>query len=164
MPKLIKDGQIIDNEWQRIDSNVALEALPSTPVLVPMTFWHEHQTSLSNRVASIGLTLTSSDNLSELAGSISQFPVIEIYFPALTDGRGFSMARLLRERYGFAGELRAGGRFIRDQLCYLRRCGFSAFDFDDDTDLTASLNSLYDFTDGYQPSVDQPTPLFARRS
>jgi uncharacterized protein (DUF934 family) len=80
------------------------------------------------------------------------------------DGRGFSVARLLRERYGFTGELRASGGVIRDQLCYLQRCGFSSFDLDADINIEAAVESLNDFSEGYQISVDLPTPLFRRRA
>jgi len=71
----------------------------------------------------------------------------------------------LRERYGFTGELRAIGHFIRDQMCYLRRCGVNAFAFaNEETDLEAALKSLNDFTEYHQASVDQPLPLFRRRA
>jgi uncharacterized protein (DUF934 family) len=81
------------------------------------------------------------------------------------DGRSFSTARLLRERYGFTGELRAVGNFIRDQLCYLRRCGVNAFAFTrEDMNLEDALKSLGDFSEYYQASVDQPLPLFRRRA
>jgi len=81
------------------------------------------------------------------------------------DGRSFSTARILRERYGFKGELRAIGNFIRDQLCYLRRCGVNAFAFaNPDTNLEIAVKSLTDFSEYYQASVDQPLPLFRRRA
>ena len=95
---------------------------------------------------------------------IADFALIAINFPGFMDGRGFSVARLLRERYGFTGELRASGGVIRDQLCYLQRCGFSSFDLDADINIEAAVESLNDFSEGYQISVDLPTPLFRRRA
>ena len=86
-----------------------------------------------------------------------------VNFPVFTDGRGFSYARELRER-GLRGELRAGGHFIRDQLTYLQRCGFNAFQMADEAELEAALASLADFSEHYQASIDQPLPLFRRRA
>ncbi len=97
-----------------------------------------------------------------LFANLEQIELIVINFPAFTDGRGFSYARHLRER-GYRGELRAGGHFIRDQLTYLRRCGFDAFQMADEPDLEAVLESLSDFTEFYQAADDQPLPLFRRR-
>ena len=93
---------------------------------------------------------------------LEQIPLVAINFPVFTDGRGFSYARELRQR-GFKGELRACGHFIRDQLTYLRRCGFDAFQLANEHELEAALASLADFDEFYQGSVDQPLPLFRRR-
>jgi uncharacterized protein (DUF934 family) len=93
---------------------------------------------------------------------LDDLALVVINFPVFTDGRGFSYARELRER-GFKGELRASGNFIRDQLTYLRRCGFNAFSMADDAQLASALDSLSDFSESYQAAPDQPLPLFRRR-
>lgn len=164
MPKLIKDGAVSDNTWQRQTGEIAPADLPAGNLLVSLSYWQEHRSELASRAAEIGLTLENTEDVTNAAIDFNQFPVIEVFFPAFMDGRGFSQGRLLRERCGYTGELRAGGKIIRDQLCYLRRCGFNAFAFDDASiDLEKAVASLTDFTDGYQPSVDQPAPLFVRR-
>jgi len=89
--------------------------------------------------------------------------VVAVSFKKNVDGRGFSMARLLRERYGYQGEIRAIGEIIRDQLYLLQRCGFNAFEFGAEVDLAEARKSLADFSDAYQVAVDQPVPLFKRR-
>jgi len=89
-------------------------------------------------------------------------PLVAINFPVFTDGRGFSYGRELRER-GFTGELRASGHFIRDQMTYLARCGFDAFQLADESVLDEALASLQDFSEHYQAAIDQPLPLFRRR-
>ena len=94
---------------------------------------------------------------------IATVPVIAINFPKFVDGRGFSLARLLRERYGYQGEIRATGEIIRDQLYLLQRCGFNAFEFGEEVDLAEASKSLADFSDAYQVAADQPIPLFKRR-
>ncbi|WP_317928780.1 DUF934 domain-containing protein [Halioxenophilus sp. WMMB6] len=164
MPKLIKDGVITANQWQRLDRDAAPDQVAVGQYLIPLALWSEQPETWSGKLGSKGLTITSTDTLESVGDQVNQFSVIEVYFPAFMDGRGFSLGRLLRERYGFTGELRASGKIIRDQLCYLRRCGFNAFAFDDETiDLETAITSLNDFTDGYQASVDQPLPLFMRR-
>lgn len=80
------------------------------------------------------------------------------------DGRSFSTARLLRDAYGFKGELRAIGGIIRDQLFYLKRCGFDSFSLADDIDAEAAVASLSDFSESYQAAEDQKLPLFRRRA
>ena len=98
-----------------------------------------------------------------LFGHLEAIPLIAINFPTLMDGRGFSYARELRER-GYRGELRATGHFIRDQLTYLSRCGFDAFDPADESQLEDALPHLEDFSEAYQAAPDRPLPLFRRRA
>ncbi|MDH5220714.1 MAG: DUF934 domain-containing protein [Betaproteobacteria bacterium] len=88
---------------------------------------------------------------------------VEVHFPKFTDGRGYSIARLLRERFGYRGELRAVGDVPRDQLHYLARCGFDAFLLRDGEDAKGALAALAGFSEAYQSSVDRPLPLFRRR-
>jgi uncharacterized protein (DUF934 family) len=88
--------------------------------------------------------------------------MIAVDFPKFADGRGFSLAYLLRQRFGFRGELRAHGPLLRDQLYYLKRVGFNAFTLREGQDVRAALASLNDFSVRYQGSVDEPRPLFAR--
>src|SRR5690625_7888706 len=85
-------------------------------------------------------------------------------YTQFSDGLQFSSARLLRDRYGFKGEHRAVGHVIRDQMCYLRRCGVNAFDFgDQDINLEEAVESLDDFTEYFQASHDLPITLLRRR-
>lgn len=90
-------------------------------------------------------------------------PLIAVRFPSFTDGRGYSIARLLRERLGFRGELRAVGDIARDQLHYLARCGFDSFELREGEDVATAKAALAAFSDAYQAAVDQPVPLFRRR-
>lgn len=159
-PNIIKDSAIIDNEWQIAND---IEApLGEGNLLVSLEIWEAHKDALLARPA-IGLWLKNDQSLDDIANELENFAVIAIDFPSFMDGRGFSIARLLRDRYRYGGEVRATGDVIRDQLCYLRRSGFNAFDMDESIDLNASLASLSDFSDGYQTSADQATPLFRRR-
>jgi uncharacterized protein (DUF934 family) len=88
---------------------------------------------------------------------------VEVNFPKFTDGRGYSIARLLRERHGYRGELRAVGDVQRDQLSYLSRVGFDAFLLREGEEAAAALSALAGFSEAYQASADRPLPLFRRR-
>ena len=107
--------------------------------------------------------LGPADDPGALAGKLAHIESIAIDFPQFTDGRGFSTARLLRERHGYTGELRAVGEVFRDTLFYLSRCGFDAFLLKDEDEPQAALRGLADFSEGYQASVERPQPLFRRR-
>ena len=109
------------------------------------------------------LRLEPGDDPAAAAARLRGAARVEVNFPSFTDGRGYSIARLLRERYGYEGELRAVGDVQRDQLYYLSRCGFDAFLLREGEDAEEAIAALQDFSDAYQSSVAQPQPLFRRR-
>ena len=166
---LLIDGLIAPDQWQLITRDQAQElstaaAIPAGKVILPYTLWSSFQRELAPRQAEIGVWLDSHESAELIADSAATLPLIAIHFPAFMDGRGFSNARLLRERYGFTGELRAVGGFIRDQMTFLRRCGINAFVFEGEDSLEEIGNSLNDFTETYQAVIDQDLPIFRRRS
>ena len=167
MPKLVKDGVIVEDTWTLLskpEGDAANFAVPAGQVIVPLSVWLAQKSELKSRT-DIGVWLDSDETADLLGEDAQSLPLVAVNFPTFMDGRAFSTARLLRERFGFTGELRAVGNFIRDQLCYLRRCGVNAFAFSNpESDLQAALKSLDDFTEYYQASVDQPLPLFRRRA
>ena len=156
----LKDGSVVDNSWQLIAADA--DTLPAGDILVPVAYWQANQQQLADHSGNVGVWVDGHEEVEEFANSIAAVPVIAINFPKFVDGRGFSMARLLRERFGYIGEIRAIGQFIRDQLYMMQRCGFNAFQFDSEIDLAAASKSLADFSDSYQVAVDQPEPLFKR--
>ena len=160
MPKIINNGQVVDDNWQvwRDAENV-----PSTDkVIVPLTLWQQHREALS-ALGDIAVYLASDESPKALTDSdLSTVRFIAVDFPKFMDGRGFSYARELREQRKYQGEIRAIGDFIRDQLFYMKRCGFSSYALPNE-ELDAALASLSDFSESYQPSIDQPLPLFRRR-
>lgn len=167
MQKLIKDGQIVENTWTLIaktEGDAAAVEVPAGQVIIPVAVWHAQKDTLQNRT-DIGVWLDSDEGAELIGADANRFAVIGVNFPQFMDGRAFSTARLLRERYGFSGELRAVGNFMRDQLCYLRRCGVNAFAFADaEANLEEAVKSLSDLQEYYQAAVDQPLPLFRRRA
>jgi uncharacterized protein (DUF934 family) len=109
------------------------------------------------------LRLEPADDPALAAGRLAGLARVEVNFPSAADGRGYSIARLLRERHGYAGELRAVGDVQRDQLYYLARVGFDAFLLREGEDAEGALAALHDFSEAYQASAAQPQPLFRRR-
>ena len=167
--KLLVDGLVTPDQWQLITGDQAQELstaaiIPVGKVILPCTLWNRFQRDLAPRQAEIGVWLDCHESVELIADSAARLPLIAIYFPTFMDGRGFSTARLLRERYGFTGELRAVGSFIRDQLTFLRRCGVNAFVFEGGESLEEIGDSLNDFTETYQVATDQDLPIFRRRA
>jgi uncharacterized protein (DUF934 family) len=139
----------------------SLADLPeATPVIVPLTLWSIARAALIAR-GDAGVWLAPAEDPDALAADVKHVPVIAIDFPKFTDGRGYSTARLLRERYGYRGELRAIGDIQRDQLYYLRQVGFDAFVLRDGKDAGDALLAFGDFSDGYQITAVR-TPWFRR--
>jgi len=109
------------------------------------------------------IRLEPQDDPAAIAARLQNVSLVEINFPKFGDGRGFSIARLLRERYGYKGELRAVGQVARDHLHYMEQCGFDAFLLRDGEDVAEALAAFDDFSEHYQATVAQPVPLFKRR-
>jgi len=110
------------------------------------------------------VVLEPGDDPRLLAGRLPALKIVAVNFPKYGDGRGYSIGRLLRERYGYRGELRAIGAVARDHLQQLARCGFDAFQLREGEDPQEALRGLDDFSEAYQASAAQPAPLFRRRA
>ena len=107
--------------------------------------------------------LEPTDDPGAVAGELATASRVEVNFPKFGDGRGFSIGRLLRERYGYKGELRAVGEVVRDHLFYMESCGFDAFLLREGEDAEEALEGFEDFSESYSASVARPQPLFRRR-
>jgi uncharacterized protein (DUF934 family) len=162
MPQLIKNGALVADGWTMVREASSVAGLPAGPVIVPLALWLGATDVLRAR-DDTGVWLAPADDPALLASDAAALPLIAVDFPAFSDGRGYSSGRLLRERYGFRGELRAIGDIQRDQLYYLREVGFDAFALRDDKDAQDALRAFADFSDGYQVTR-QRTPLFRRRA
>ena len=156
-----ENALVLDDQWQLVADDAG--QLPSGDILVPLDVWQQNVDRLADHSGAVGVWVNGDEEIEAVADALISLPLIAINFPKFVDGRGFSVARLLRDRYGFKGELRAVGQIIRDQLFFLKRCGFNAFEFDSEIDLDEGAQSLADFSDAYQVAADQPEPLFKRR-
>lgn len=158
--RIIVDRQIVEDVWQLINDD---QIPASGPVIVPLQVWLAQRAQLLAR-GEVGVWIAPGEEVEDLAQDIATLPLIAVDFPAFTDGRGFSTARLLRERYGFKGQLRAIGDVFKDTMLYLHRCGFNAYAVRQDKDIVEAARGLDDFHEFYQGAADQPLPLFRRRS
>ncbi len=168
MSKIIKNDRIVDDAWQVLTlaegETAEAVALPDAPSLLPLAVWLARKDEILARAAPVGVWLESSEGPEALAGDLEQLALIGVNFPKFVDGRGYSSARLLRERYNYRGEIRAIGDVLQDQLFYMKRCGIDAYAVRADKDIEAALAGLRVFSETYQAAVDQPQPLFRRRA
>jgi len=164
MPQLIKNGALVDDVWSlRRELGSPAELGESTLEIVPLPFWLAHRDALFAR-GNVGVWLAPDADPEAIAADVGAVPLIAVDFPAFTDGRGYSIGRLLRDRYGFRGELRAIGDVLRDQLFALAECGFDAFAIRADRDAAAALAGLGDFASIYAGTSRTPQPWFRRRN
>jgi phosphoadenosine phosphosulfate reductase len=164
MPQLIKNGALVDDRYTLLREAKSLADVPAgSAVIVPLALWQAEREELRTR-GDVGVLLVPSDDPATLTGDIGSLNVIAIEFPQFTDGRGYSIARLLRERHGYTGELRAVGDILRDQLYLLAECGFDAFALRADRNAEDALAGLADFAGVYATTARSPQPWFRRRT
>ena len=160
MPQLIKNGAVTEDRWTLAREVVAGSPLPALPLIVPLATWLAARDELRAR-GDVGVWLGPADDPALLGADALALPLIAVDFPKFADGRGYSIGRLLRERFSYTGELRAIGDIARDQLYFLYQVGFDAFMLRDGKDAQDALASLHDFSDGYQ-QTNRRTPWFRR--
>ena len=164
MQRIIKNGALVDETWHLLPADASLDGISnSDDLIVPLQLWLDNKHALKARDGQTGVWLLAGEEVETLVDDLADLPLIALDFPAFTDGRHFSSARLLRERFGYTGEVRAIGDVLRDQLFFMHRCGFDAFAVRADRDPEDALKGLQDFSVTYQTSVEQPQPLFRRR-
>lgn len=176
MAHLIRRGRIETANWPLLDEQGLVDVVQSseaarvTPsgaridgILLAFPLWLARRQSCATIGMEVGALIREEDDLAAVASHLHDLHIAAVNFPRFTQGRGYSIARLLRGRYGYAGELRAIGDILRDQMFYLARVGFDAFELRADQDPDQALNALSDFSEVYQASTDRPLPLFRRR-
>ena len=158
--KIIRDRAIVDDDFVHVTDG-AEQPTDARPIVPLADFVKARETLLARHVA-IGVRVKS-DKLPSDIPDLERLALIAIEFPKFTDGRGYSVARMLRQRHGFRGELRAVGWVLRDQLLYLERCGFNAFELKPGKPLESGLEAFTEFSVTYQAAADDPRPLYRRR-
>ena len=159
---LIDRNGLQPDGWILFDGDAG--ALPAdADVLIGLDEWRERAAVWKRHTGRLGLLVSPPDDVTTVADDLEQFALVAIRFPRFSDGRGYSSARLLRERLGWHGELRAVGDVLRDQLFLMARCGFDSFSLREDQDPQAALSAFQAFSVRYQAATDEPLPLFRRR-
>jgi uncharacterized protein (DUF934 family) len=165
MPEIIRASAVVADDWQILrpaaETPLAEVEIPVGRVVVPLALWLERSAELLSR-GDTGVWLSGTDDPAPLVRWLPQLPLVAVDFPKFTDGRGYSVAYLLRSRFGYRGELRAIGDVLPDQLFFMRRVGFDSFAVRSDKDIQQALRSLQPFSDVYQGSWDNPLPAFRR--
>lgn len=165
MQQIILDGNIVPDEWHTLSEADCDNLSHNThgQMIVPLTLWDRVGDQVSAHCDQLGLQVDGHTEPDEFVHLLPKLSLIAIHFASFADGRGYSLARLLRERYGFTGELRATGDILRDQLFYMHRCGFNAFSIRADRSIEDAVNALKDFSVTYQADVHEPRPHYQRQ-
>ena len=161
--QLIKDKKIVEDNWITLPSEATVSDISEGDVILPLALWNEAKGNLKNRNGKLGVALTAEENIEDILSDLDRLELIALEFPMFKNGRHYSSARLLRDRYNFEGEIRAYGDVNRDQLYYMTRVGFNTFRLNSDADIEQALSGFNDFSVQYQSSYDQPLPLYRRR-
>jgi len=156
MPLLINRELVSDDSWQLVDEETLQQG---GDIIVPLALYLENRDALLQREGRLAVQFNGDDDFDAVLQDKDQFALIAIDFPAFGDGRGFSLARILR-REGFAGQLRAVGSVTRDRFQYFERVGFDALQVADDRFDEACLASFDDLNVQYQGSTDNPKPIY----
>ncbi len=166
MTQIILDKQIAQDDWVLVADDATLSG---NKEVINFSRWNSAvDTDKADLIAkrdagTLGIQLNAGDTADLLAQDSQGFALINVDFPKFADGRGYSAARLLRERYGFSGQLRAVGDVLFDQLFFMMRCGFNAMAMREDQDLELAVKGFETFSAPYQGDVNDARPLFRRR-
>jgi len=161
--QVIKDKAVIDDDWSLIRDIEDSSSIPEGDVILPLTFWQANRDQLLKTKKIHAIWIDGSIETESLLDDIEFFSLIALDFPTFKDGRSYSHARLLRERYNFQGELRAVGDILQDQLFFMERCGINSFQVRDDKNIEQALNGFKIFSDRYQAAADDATPISKKR-
>jgi uncharacterized protein (DUF934 family) len=150
--QLVNKGRIVEDGFARVADDAPVPE--RLPVIVPAARFLAEADALAQRQAPTGVLWPNNRNVAELAPYLDRLALVALVFPTFKDGRAFSQARLIRERYGFRGELRATGQVLRDQFLFMLRAGFDAFEVSKDADAAAFAEAAHRYSVFYQPTGD----------
>jgi len=148
---LIKDGSLTEDIYTDISNDEQPDF--SGPVIISLEQWQTNKNLLGNR-DSLGIILRSDEKPELIKDDLEHFSMIALDFPTFRDGRAYSHARMLRDRYKFTGELRAVGEVLLEQLHYMHRVGFNSFAISNTDAISAWETACADFSVWYQPTGD----------
>lgn len=158
---LYKNGAFVADPWREIFEGQ--DAPPAGHVILPLDWWLAERAAFEGSNAPLGIRIDPGTPIEALLSDLPRLSLIALVFPKFQDGRNFSLARLLRERHKFSGELRAVGEVLLDQIQAMARCGFDAFDIADPaTQRALREGRRFGMAHFYQPSLGRETPSGSR--
>jgi uncharacterized protein (DUF934 family) len=159
--RLVKDAKVIDDRWVRVADDAPIP--DGVPAIVSAARLLADADTILRREAPTGVLWPNNRKVAELAPHLDRLALVALEFPKFKDGRGYSQARLIRETYGFRGELRATGDVLRDQFMFLARSGFDAFEVKKDADAEVFARELARHSVFYQATGDGRLPAASAR-
>jgi len=160
MPQLIRQRNVVGDEWRNIEDDPQGR---ERALIIPFARWQAERDQWWLWDGKLGVRIGPTDPVEALERDFLRVSLIAIEFSGMGEGRGYTQAQLLRRRYKFTGEIRAVGKIQRDQLFYMARCGFDAFELPDGADTTVAIAAFDDFSIKYQDASD-PGLTLRRRS
>lgn len=160
MGQIIRKRQIVEDDWTLFADDA--EIPPDSQPIVTLARYKKEGGQLIERFAKLGVRVPS-DKLPKDIPHIEKLALIAIEFPKFSDGRGYTVGRMLRDRHNFTGELRAVGWVIREWMAYMERCGFDAFDLKPGKPLESALQAFGEISNSYQSTPVQKLPIYRRR-
>jgi uncharacterized protein (DUF934 family) len=158
---LLERGEPVADRFVAVTDDAPLPS--DAPALIPLARLQHDAAALAGRNAELGVEVGSATRPEDIAPFLDRVSLVVVEFPKFRDGRGFTIARTLRERYGFAGELRAVGHILPDQYEFLVRCGFTSVVAPEGTDLSVWREALGRFHVAYQAGVDATSAISGLR-
>jgi len=158
---LVKHGRVVADSYVRVADDAPVGG--HSAVIVPAVRFLADADRLARRAAPTGVLWPNDRRIAELVPWLDRLALVALVFPSFRDGRAYSQARQLRERYDFRGELRATGDVLRDQFLFLIRAGFDALEVKKDADAAAFAAAVGRYSVFYQPSADGRAPMARRR-
>lgn len=164
MTQLIKNDKPEQDAWIVIAKNSdypAVDIEAGKQVILPLSLWEEHREKSSS--GNVGVWLDSDESADALSDHCDTLPLIAINFPGFADGRGYSLARQLRDKLNFTGDLRAIGDVLKDQMFFYQRSGFTSYLIREDRPADQAAKGLTDFSLVYQPASDERVSVNQKR-
>ena len=167
MPLIINQQRAELDSWNSLygDDSAGFEEILSAgqfsgDLLVSWEQWQQNRDVLLKQANRVGIKIDNDFELGELIEDLDKLSLIAVDFPVFSDGRAFSQARLLRQRYGFQGEIRAVGDVTWDRLRFMHRCGIDAYEIDEDRYSDDMLEAFQEITVQFQGAADDPRPMY----
>ena len=158
---LVKGGKITDDAFVHVADGAELPG--DGAILVPAARFLEDPEAMLRHAGKVGVIWPNNRNLDDLVPYLDRLAAVALVFPSFRDGRAYSQARLLRERFQYRGELRATGQVLRDQFVFMMRAGFDAFEVKKQSDAEAFAQTVKRYSVFYQPTGDGRLTALHRR-